>query len=135
MTPIEDLLRLTLDEGSSDLHISAASLHASQDIKVAQTQAQSENMRPTANPFFRPDIAKDTMESAFVRQPLSQSSMGRSASLLASRVGSRTSTMDTARTSSMSAERAAAAKARLAERKRSGEKKTTQKDVYAGSLR
>ena len=113
----------------------AASLHASQDIKVAQTQAQSENMRPTANPFFRPDIAKDTMESAFVRQPLSQSSMGRSASLLASRVGSRTSTMDTARTSSMSAERAAAAKARLAERKRSGEKKTTQKDVYAGSLR
>lgn len=71
-------------------------------------------------------IANDLIEGPTSCQ-LPQSPIGRSASLLSRRVSSRANTMGSARTSSLSAERAAAAKARLAERKKSGEKKTSKR--------
>ena len=105
------------------------------ETKLAQTQVQGENIRPVTKSFAKQGIAEDPINMPYLRQRLLESTMGKSASLLGSRVGSRTSTMGTARTCSLSAERQAAAKARLAERKKSGEKKRVQTEVYAGSLR
>ena len=99
--------------------------HPPPPTETRKAQTQPENIRPaTKQPSPKRDIADDLMKLPSFRQQLQRSTTGRSASLLGNCVGgSRTNTMGSVRTSSLSAERAAAAKARLAERKRSGEKK------------
>ena len=110
--------------------------------KPPKAQLRSENIRQaTPKPFPKRDIVDDSIKIPSSRQQLHQSTVGRSASLLSNRVGaSRTSTMGSTRTSSLSAERAAAAKARLAERKRSGgdkrkKEKMMMMEEKIGSLR
>ena len=106
---------------------------SSQTAADPKVPTHIETILPVAESSPKRDIADDLMKVPTFHQ-LHQSTVGRSASLLSHRIGSRTSTMGSARISSMSAERAAAAKARLAERKKSGEKKKKKQEDRVENL-
>ena len=93
----------------------------------------ADNAVATSKSSPQRDTADGVSDVPLSRQS-QQSTFGRSASLLSQRMHSRTNTMGSARTSSLSAERTAAAKARLADRRRSGEKKARKKSDRLDSV-
>lgn len=93
----------------------------------------ADNAVATSKPSLQRDTADGVHDAPLSRQS-EHSTFGRSASFLSQRIHSRTNTMGSARTSSLSAERTAAAKARLADRKRSGEKKARKKTDRLDSI-
>lgn len=118
-------VKCDIDRALNEIDRNLAALEpesSSQIVAAPEVLSHIGNVLETNKSSSKRDTADGVIPAPTSRQ-FHPSTVGRSASLLSHPIGSRTNTMGSTRTSSLSAERAAAAKARLAERKKSGEKK------------